>query len=237
MKKFLLTFLLLSVVMATSAAARTAAAESDPAALELAKATLKAHGGDKLKAVKNLVIRGSADVTGPQTAQSIPAAFSFVYAGEKYRLDLQSPFFAFKQVFDGQNTSSSIPGMSLPPLNRVGLPILSKIEDQGFVVSALPEKMKKKKGFRITSPEGYYADFVVDEKTSLVKEFESTYELDGKTANTAVAIDKYKDINGLLVNEKFSMRIDLGSFTSYASFTAKEILIDTELGDDVFTAE
>lgn len=237
MKKFFLTFLLLGIGLAGNVAAKTSVAESDPAALELAKATLKAHGGDKLKAVKNMVIRGSVDVTGPNTQQSIPAGFAFVYAGEKYRFDLQSPFFSFKQIFDGQNTTSSMPGVSLPPLNRVGLPILAKIEDQGFVVSSLSEKLKKKKGFRVTSPEGYYADFIIDEKTSQVKEFEASYDIDGKTANTSVAIDKYKDVNGILVNEKFSQRIDLGSFTSYASFTAKEILIDTELGDDVFTAE
>jgi hypothetical protein len=228
-----LLLVLLAIVLSVPVLAATA--DSDPVALEAAKATLQAHGGEKLKAVKNMVIKGTADVTGPNTAQSIPAGFAFVFAGEKYRFDLQSPFFAFKQVYDGQTTTSSMPGMSLPPLNRVGLPLLTKIEETGYKVTPLPEKLKKKLGFRITSPEGYFADFIVDEKTSLVKEFESNYEIGDRQATTSVAIDKYKNIEGVMVNEKFSQRLDLGSFTSYASFKATEITIDTEITDDVFS--
>lgn len=237
MKKYLVVVLLFVFTVSLGINARAAVSDSDPAALAVAKSTLNAHGGEKLKAVKNMVIKGTADVTGPGTNQSIPAGFAFVYAGEKYRFDLQSPFFAFKQVYDGVNTNSSMPGVTLPPMNRVGLPLLTRIEDPGFVVSPLSEKLKKKKGFRVTSPEGYFADFIIDEKTSLVKEFESSYEVQGDTATTSVAIDKYRDIEGIMVNEKFSQRLDLGSFTSYASFKATEILINAELGDDIFNAE
>jgi hypothetical protein len=125
-------------------------------------------------------------------------------------------------------------GISLPPMNRLGLPLLTKLDDTGFVVSGLPEKLKKKKGFRITSPEGYYTDFIVDEKTLQVKEYESSYEVNGRTVTTSVAVSKYRDVEGVLLNERFSQRLDMGQFTSYADFKAKEILVNSEVRDDVF---
>ena len=120
-------------------------------------------------------------------------------------------------------------------MNQVGLYMLPKIGEPGYVVSALPEKLKKKKGFRVTSPDGYYSDFLIDEKTGLVKEFESSYEFNGRTISTSVAIEKYKEVEGILVNEKFSQRLDLGQATAYANFNARDILINSEVADDVFT--
>ena len=120
---------------------------ADTALTELAKNTLKAHGGEKLTKAKTMVLRGSVEVTPPGTTQTLPAAFAIVIAGNKYRFDIQSAFFNFLQVSDGENTSSSMPGITLPPMNLVGLSILPRIEDAGFIVSALPEKLKKKKVF------------------------------------------------------------------------------------------
>lgn len=213
------------------------AAKSDSAVLETAKKTLAAHGGDKLKNVKTIIIRGSVEVTAPNSAQTLPAAFAMIFSGDKYRLEIQSAVFNFQQISDGNNTSSSLAGVTLPPINRSGLPLLTKIGVDGYVVSELPEKLKKKKGFRITSPEGYYTDFIVDEKTSQVKDYESAYQIGDRTVSTAVAIDKYRDVNGVFINEKFSQRLDMGQFTSYASFKAKEILIDSKVEDTVFTVK
>lgn len=213
---------------------KMAAVKSDEAALETAKKTLAAHGGDKYKNVKTIVIRGSVDVTAPNSAQTLPAAFAMIFSGEKYRLEIQSAVFNFQQISDGRDTSSSIAGLTLPPINRAGLPLLTKVGAEGYIVSNLPEKLKKKKGFRITSPEGYYTDFIVDEKTSQVKDYESSYTFGERTVSTAVAIDKYRDIGGVFINEKFSQRLDMGQFTSYASFKAKDILIDSDVEDSVF---
>lgn len=105
--------------------------------IELAKETIKIYGGDKFKNMKTLVVRGTADVSGSPTI-TFPATFATIYAGEKYRLEVTNPFQPLKQVFDGQQTSSSIPNFSLPPLNRLGFPLLAKIDDKSFVVSALP---------------------------------------------------------------------------------------------------
>lgn len=211
-----------------------AAQKSDAAALELAKTVLKAHGGDKFVQTKSIVIRGSVDLSVPNAPQAFPAGFAMIYAGEKYRFELQSPFVKFSQSSDGESTNSSMPGVSLPPITRVGLAILPKIEDEGYVVSNLSEKFKKKKGFRITSPEGYYTDFVIDEKTSLVKSYESSYEVNGREISTAVTISKYRDVEGVMVNERFSQRLDLGQLTAFADFKAKEILLDTTIDEGVF---
>lgn len=200
---------------------------------ELAKAALAAHGGDKFKNMKSLVVRGSAEVSGSPT-QIIAATFATIYSGEKYRLEIVNPLQPFKQVYDGENTTSSIPNFQLPPLNRLGLPLLAKIDEKGFTVAELPEKGKKL-GFRITSPEGYFTDFFLDEKTGQVKSYSAKYDFNGREITTAVDIDKLKDVEGILIPEKYSQRFELGQITMYSNFKAKEILVNTEIADDVFT--
>lgn len=200
----------------------------------LAQATFDAHGGAKLKAMKTLVIRGSADVTPSASAQAIPATFSIVISGEKYLIEIQNPFQPLKQVFDGTQTHSSIAGFSLPPVTSLGFPLLPRIGDAGYTISALPETAKKKKGFRLTTPDGFYTDFYVDEKTSQVKGYESSYEIRGRLVTTSVEIDKYKIIDGIIVPERYAQRFDLGQITAYANFKAKEILINSPVSDEVF---
>ncbi len=202
---------------------------------DLAKSALTAIGGDKFKKIKNIFIRGTAELSGSPT-QKFPATFVIIYEGEKYSFDVQAPpIINFKQVFDGEGTYSSMRGINLPPLNRLGFPLLTKIDEKGYVVTALPEKLKKKRGYRITYTEGYYTDFIIDEKTNLVKEYEASYDYNGTAVSTAVAVDGYKDIGGVLINEKFSQRLEMGQITSYANFKAKEILIDSELPATAFT--
>ncbi|MGI8470200.1 MAG: hypothetical protein ACR2N3_17295, partial [Pyrinomonadaceae bacterium] len=174
---------------------------TDSAALELARATLAAHGGEKFKNMKTLIIRGTADVSGGPT-MTIPAGFAFVFSGEKYRVDITNPFQPLKQIFDGERTFCSINGFSLPPLNRLGLPLLQKLGAEGFAVSALPENLKNKKGFRITSPEGYYTDFLIDNKSGQVKSYESSYEINGRNVTTSVEIDKVRNVDGVIIPER-----------------------------------
>lgn len=202
-------------------------------AIDLAKATLAAHGGEKFRTMKTLVIRGTADVT-PSPTITVAAGFAFVYAGEKYRVDITNPFQPLKQIFDGEQTYSSINGFSLPPLNRLGLPLLQKIGTEGFVVSALIGKLKNKKGFRITSPEGYYTDFLTDEKTNQVKSYESSYTINGRDVTTSVEIDKVRNVDGVIIPERYAQRFDLGNLTVYADFKAKDILVNSKVDDDVF---
>ena len=231
------TFLLIILLGSLIARAETkniAVTGSDAAALTLAKAALTAHGGEKFRTMKTLVVRGTADVSG-NMPMNIPAGFAFVYAGERYRVDITNPFQPLKQIYDGEQTYSSINGFSLPPLNRLGLPLLQKIGAEGFVVSALSDKLKNKKGFRITSPEGYYTDFLIDDKSGQVKSYESSYNINGRDVTTSVQIDKVRDVDGVIVPERYAQRFDLGNLTVYADFKAKEILVNSKVDDDVFT--
>lgn len=204
--------------------------------LELAKATVIIYGGDKFKNMKTLVVRGTADVSGSPTV-TFPATFATIYAGDKYRLEVINPFQPFKQIYNGQQTSSSINSFSLPPINRLGLPLLQRVEEKDFTVSALPEKNKNKFGFRITSPEGFYTDFFIDAKTGLIKSYESSYELRGRTITTSVEIDKVRDVEGVKIPERYAQRFDLGQLTIYAAFKAKEILVNSAIADDVFAID
>lgn len=205
----------------------------------LARKAIAAHGGEKLTSMKSLVVRGSVDVTTSAIAQAFPAAFVTIFAGEKYRLEIANPFQPLKQVYDGTKTSSSIRGgFTLPPINRLGFPLLQQVGKQGFVITSLPDAKKKVKGFRMTSPEGFYTDFYLDEKSDQIKGYDSTYTMDGRTVSTSVEIDKCRLVDGILVPEKYAQRFDMEQMTVYATFKAKEILVNSAIEDGVFsTAE
>jgi hypothetical protein len=217
-----------------AAAATSTSISKTSTPMELAKAALAAHGGDKFKNMKTLTVRGSAEVSGSPT-QVMNGTFAMIMAGEKYRLEVVIPIQSFKQVYDGEQTYSSMPGFQLPPLNRLGLPLLPKIEEKGYTVTELPDNKSKKLGFRITSPEGYYTDFFVDEKTGQIKSYAAKYDFGGREITTAVDIDKLKDVEGVLVPEKYSQRFELGQVSMYSNFKAKEILVNATLPDDTFT--
>jgi hypothetical protein len=234
------TAILAMMFLSSAALVRAQSSAATPpkydAEIALAKLTLDAHGGEKLKKMKSLVVRGSVDITTSAFNQAIPATFVMVIAGEKYRLEIMNPFQPIKQVFDGVNTSTTIQGgMTLPPINRLGLPVLPMIGVTGFVVTPLPESKKKKTGFRMTSPEGYYTDFYVDEKTNQIKGYDSSYEIRGRNVTTSVEIDKMRLVDGILVPERYAQRFDTEQVTVYANFKVKEILVNSELADDVFS--
>ena len=202
---------------------------------ELARLALAAHGGDKLKAMKTLVVKGSVDITMSSVPQAIPASFVTIFSGNKYRIEIANQFQPMTQVFDGTTTSSSARGgFTLPPINRLGFPMLPHIGEQGFIITSLPEGKTKKKGFRMTSPEGLYTDFYLDEKTNQIKGYDSTYEAQGRTVTTSVEIDKYRLVDGITVPERYSQRFDMAQMTIYANFKAKEITVNTEVPDTVF---
>lgn len=219
---------------AKPAAAPTLTIKADATPTELAQIALQAHGGDKFKNMKTLVIRGTADVSGSPT-QTIPATFVFVSSGEKYRIDIPNPFQPLKQVYDGEQTTSSINGFYFPPLNRIGLALLTKIGEKDFVVSALQDKAKAKNAFRITSPEGYYTDFYLNEKSGQIKSYRSSFDVNGRTVTTAVEIDKVRNVENVIVPEQYSQRFELTNLSIYVSFKAKEILVNSPVADNVFS--
>jgi hypothetical protein len=199
---------------------------------DIAKAAVAAHGGDKFKQMKSLLVAGTVDVAGSPT-YVIPATFRFITAGERYMFELNNPISPLKQVFDGKQTYSS--GYQLPPMTSLGFPLLARAGDTGYRVTALPDARKKKKGFRITTPDGFYTDFFVDEKSGQIRGYESSYDINGQIATTSVAIDDFQTVEGIVVPKKYSQRFDLGQMTAYANFNTKQILVNSAIGDDVFT--
>lgn len=198
---------------------------------EAAKAAYIAHGGDKLKTIKTLVIKGSVDVSVQNNV--LPGGFSTVISGDKYMLDIQTAFQSIKQTYNGDHTISSLPSMTLPPVTTLGFPLLIKYGDKGYVASALPDG-KKGYGFRLTAPDGFFTDFWIDEKTKLIKKYESAYEMNGRTFTTSIEVDKLRIAEGITVPEKYSQRFDLGQITAYANFKAKDILFNSPIDDAVF---
>ena len=221
---------------APSSAANPAGAPKFAAEVALAKLALEAHGGEKLKAMKTLIMRGAVDVTTSAFNQAIPATFSVILAKEKYRFEIMNPFQPLKQVFDGVNTSTTIQGgMTLPPITRLGFPLLPMIGQDGFVITSLPEGKRKLKGFRMTSPDGFYTDFYLNEKTNQVKGYDSSYDINGRVVTTSVEIDSLRVVDGIAVPDKYAQRIDTEQITIYGAFKTKDILVNSSVDDDVFS--
>lgn len=207
------------------------AANANDPARAAADSALAAHGGDKLRQMKSFVVRGSADIAGSPTFV-VPATFSIVIAGDRYAFELNNPFQPLKQIYDGKQVYSS--GYELPPVTSLGFPMLAKIGDAAHPITPLPAKTKKK-GFRITTPDGFYTDFFTDEKTGQIKGYESSYDVNGRLLTTSVEIDKFETVEGVLVPKKYSQRFDLGqNMTAYASFNTKVILVNSPVPDDTF---
>src|SRR5687768_1193298 len=166
--------------------------ESNP--LTTAMSAIKAHGGDNFKQMKSFLVRGTVDVTGTPT-YVIPATFMIVISGDKYVFELNNPIQPLKQVFDGKESYSS--GYELPPVTSLGFPVLASVGDKGYTVSAIGVVKKKRNRFRVTTPDGFYTDFIVDDKTGQIKGYESSYDIDGRIVTTSVEIDEFETVKGV----------------------------------------
>lgn len=203
-------------------------AESTP--IELARAALAAQGGDKFKNLKSMMLYGSANLYPPNSSQSIPGKFVIVNVGDKMRIDIDaSPAFKFKQVYDGQQSYSSIPGVSMPPASKFGLPVLPKYDQPGYTVSALAND-KKLRGFRIVDSEGNTTDFYIDPATARVIKYLTPYNgLMFGTENS-----KFAEFEGVLVPMSFSQRLEMPQGAFFAEYKVKEVKLNQPIGDDVF---
>jgi hypothetical protein len=201
--------------------------------VELARAALAAQGGDKFKNLRNIWLVGSVNLYAPNSASSIPGRFSLVTAGARMRLDVDaSPAFKFKQIYDGQQSYSSIPGVQMPPADRFGLPVLTKYDQPGYTVSALPDK-KKLRGFRIVDPDGNTTDFYIDAKTARVMQYLIPYN--GYTFG--IENSKFKEIEGVLVAVSFTQRLEMPQGAFFAEYSVKDAKMNQALGDDVFVIQ
>jgi hypothetical protein len=198
--------------------------------MDLARAALAAQGGEKFKSVKNVVLRGSVDLYPPNSTQSTPGAFVIVTAGDKMRMEIDArPAISFKQIFDGQQSYSSLPRVELPPLSKFGIAVLTKFDLPGYTVSAISDK-KKQRGFRISDEDGNSTDFYLDSTTGRVMSFLVPYN--GQTFGTEYK--KFKDFEGVLIPSSFTMRMEMPQGAFFADFKVKDTKLNQALGDDVF---
>ncbi len=198
--------------------------------VDLARAALAAQGGEKYKTLKSMVLRGSVDLYAPNSTQSIPGGFVWVIAGDKVRLEIDArPAVSFKQIYDGERSYSSLPGVDMPPASKFGLPLLAKFDQPGYTVSALPDK-KKQRAFRISDADGNVTDFYIDTTTGRVMTFLIPYN--GYTFGTENK--KFKEIDGVLVPFSFTQRLEMPQGAFFAEYSVKDVKLNQPLGDDVF---
>jgi hypothetical protein len=201
--------------------------------VELARAALTAQGGDKFKNLKSMMLIGSADLYAPTSTQSIPGRFVIVTTGDKVRIEIDArPLFNFKQIYDGQQSYSSMPGVQMPPPSKFGLPVLAKFDQPGYTVSALPDK-KKLRGFRIADAEGNTTDFYIDPATARVMQYLTPYQ--GYTFGTENS--KFREVEGVLIPINFSQRLEMQQGAFFAEYKVKEVKLNQPIGDDVFTIQ
>jgi hypothetical protein len=213
-----------------AAAIPTVAITATTTPVDLAKAALAAQGGEKFKSLKNAILRGSVDLYGPNSTQSVPGGFVLVTAGDKFRMEVDArPLFSFKQIFDGQQSYSSLPGAEMAPVSKFGMRLLTRFDEPGYTVTALPDK-KKQRGFRVADAEGNATDFYLDPATGRVASF--TFAFNGY--NFGTEHKKFKEVEGVLIPSSFIQRIEMPQGAAFAEFSAKDIKINQPMGDDVF---
>lgn len=195
---------------------------------ELAKIVVDVLGGDKFKKIKTLIVSGSVNLYAPSSTQSLPGTFAITTAGEKYRMEVRS-LQSFSMIYNGEQMYSSLPGFSLPPPSKFGLPMLQHLGEPGYMVEGLADK-KNARAFVMTDPEGNKTKFFVDAKTGRVKSYE--IPLDNLTYGSD--IDEYKEYDGVLVPTKFVQRLDTQMGAFFAEFKAKDVKVNAEVLDAVF---
>ncbi|HZI85964.1 MAG TPA: hypothetical protein VFD48_03965 [Pyrinomonadaceae bacterium] len=210
----------------TAAAAITATTTP----LDMARAALIAQGGEKYRNLKSIVLKGSVDLYGPNSTQSFPGGFVIVIAGEKTRMEVDArPAVSFKMIYDGQRTYSSLPNVDMPPPTKFGMGMLVKFDQDGYAVTAIPDK-KKHRGFRITDSEGNVTDFYVDPASGRIMSFMIPYS--GYTFGTENK--KLKDFEGVLVATSFTQRLEMPQGAFFADYNVKDVKLNQPIGDDVF---
>ena len=208
----------------------TAAITATTTPLDMARAALIAQGGEKYRNLKSIVLKGSVDLYAPNSTQSIPGGFVIVIAGEKTRMEVDArPAVSFKMIYDGQRTYSSLPNVDMPPPTKFGMGMLVKFDQDGYAVTAIPDK-KKHRGFRITDSEGNVTDFYVDPASGRIMSFMIPYS--GYTFGTENK--KLKDFEGVLVATSFTQRLEMPQGAFFADYSVKDVKLNQPIGDDVF---
>lgn len=215
---------------ASAPAAVTITPETSPA--ELARAAMRAHGGDRFRDMKNMVLRGSVTLYSPNSTQGLAGQLAVIMAGDKFRMEIQSPAFRMSSIFDGERNYSSMPQFTMPPLSRYGYTLLTRFDSGGNQISALPaDKDKKRIGFRIAATDGNITDYHLDPKTGRILRFTIPLE-DG--VSYGVEHKSFKEVDGVLVPNEFTIKFATPGGIFYAEAKTKTVLVNQPLEADVF---
>ena len=200
---------------------------------DLARAALAAMGGDNFKKLKSSFVTGSVNLYAPAQTQSIPGTFAIATAGDKVRVDINAaPAGVFKQIYDGQRSFSSLPGVEIPAPSKFGLSILAKFDQPGYTVTAVPDK-KKLRGFRIADADGNATDYYIDPATARINEYVIPYQ--GYTFGSTIS--KFAEVDGVLVPTSFTQRFEMPMGAYFAEYKVKTAKVNQPIGDDVFVIQ
>jgi hypothetical protein len=197
--------------------------------VELARAAYTAQGGEKFRDLKTLILTGTVDVYVPNSTQATPSNFVFISARERLWKEVRSSVNFVRQIYDGQHSYFSLRGLSVPPPGKFGMFVLTKYDQPGYTVTALPDK-DKLRGFHIADAEGNATDFYIDPATARVMRYVVVY----KNLNYGTQYKKWKLMDGLLVPEQFTEGIETPQGTFYGEYTVKDVKINQAVNDDVF---
>lgn len=197
--------------------------------VELARAAYAAQGGEKFRDLKTLILTGEVDVYAPNSTQATPSTFVFINARERLWKEVRSPLNFVRQIHDGQRAYFSLRGLSVPPPGKFGMFVLTKYDQPGYTVTALPDK-DKLRGFRITDAEGNATDFYIDPATARVVRHVVVFQ----KLNYGTEYKKWKVVDGLPVPERFTEGIETPQGTFYGEYTVKDVKINQPVNDDVF---
>lgn len=215
---------------ATPAAGSSSSISSSSTPMDLAKAALASQGGDKFKNMTSMVLIGSVELYAPNSTQSIPGKFVMVTAGDKMLIDIDArPAVSFKNIYNGQQSYSSMPGVNLPPMSKFGLTVLAKYDQPGYAVTALPDK-NKKRAFKITDSDGNGTEFYLDPATGRIV----TFLIPFNNVLFGTDIKKTKDIDGVVVPTNFTQRLEMPQGAFFAEYNVKDVKLNQPIGDDVF---
>lgn len=215
---------------ASGAGASPIAITASTGPADLARAALAAQGGEKFKNLKSMVLIGSVDLFAPNSTQSIPGKFVIATSGERVMIDIDArPAVSFKQIYNGEQSYSSLPGVNLPPASKFGPAVLAKFDQPGYSVTAIPDA-KKLRGFRIMDSDGNTTDFYIDPATGYIVKFLIPYN--GYTFGTENK--KQKQVDGVLVSYSFTQRLEMPQGAFFAEYNVKDVKLNQPLGDEVF---